>query len=705
MNEAGPSNSPTPVRPYDVTDEQLSAELKKWTGTTPALHPVGELLDRHWEAAFAYARLCTDGTRAAGMLTTATFTRLFGESLRQNGPTSAWRPQLLVTVRRIAAEWDTDGRRELLHPDLRSGTGTGDRAAARLLPPANRRLLSRAFQRLPQSARALLWHSEVETEPLAIPAALLGLDEEGARVELGRARDRLREECLQVHRELAPQDECLRYIRMLDVTFRRGVGLDPDLQRHLSGCAHCSHTADQLDRFNGALGVALAEAVLGWGAQAYVEARARLTEGPEEAEYAEGTGQAGAPEHSHPTATAPIGGEPFEASADGDFFASTAPAGSAMGAVFASMAAADTAPGDFSAFTSAGPDAADAFGPTGAAAATPGDKPDRTAPDFRSRRTAPGSRSRRSAPGPRTGSRRTAPGSPRSAQRAARRARRRNLALAVAAVSGLVALPLVLWSVLSSGEGATASGRKPGAGAGSGSPTPGASWIGTSATSQSIVRGRLRNVASGLCVGIVGGKAVQGAETELVKCSSAASRQWTYETNGLLRSAAAPELCLDSRLGYSVRLAPCTGPAQPSAKNVRYEFTAKGALVPRWNRDLALTPAATDGAGALVLKTRADTPVQYWTIDTSKPDLQMLAVNWDAESTPSPAAGTGSAPGATHTPSPSPSASGPTARPAPSRSGSADPCDYSPYSCYPDGRDGGWDHHHDYGSGGGRGGR
>ncbi|MFD5544975.1 hydrolase, partial [Streptomyces sp. NPDC127079] len=80
MNDAGLGNSPTPARPFDVTDEQLSSELKQWTGTAPALHPVGELLDRHWEAAFAYARLCTDGTRGAGMLTTAAFTRLFGES-------------------------------------------------------------------------------------------------------------------------------------------------------------------------------------------------------------------------------------------------------------------------------------------------------------------------------------------------------------------------------------------------------------------------------------------------------------------------------------------------------------------------------------------------------------------------------------------------------------------------------------------------
>ncbi|MFD4787305.1 hydrolase, partial [Streptomyces sp. NPDC058459] len=134
MKGEGPSNSEDSAGPFGISDGELSAELQKWTVSASALHPVGELLDRHWAAAFAYARLCADGSRAAGMLTTAAFTRLFGESLRQAGPSAAWRPQLLVAIRRIAAEWDTDGRQELLHPALRPEPGSGERAAARLLP-------------------------------------------------------------------------------------------------------------------------------------------------------------------------------------------------------------------------------------------------------------------------------------------------------------------------------------------------------------------------------------------------------------------------------------------------------------------------------------------------------------------------------------------------------------------------------------------
>ncbi|MGW2517060.1 ricin-type beta-trefoil lectin domain protein [Streptomyces sp. NPDC001617] len=597
MKDVGLSNSPTPDRRFEVTDEQLSSELKKWTGTTPALQPVGELLDRHWEAGFAYARLCTDGAPSAGMLTTAAFTRLFGETLRQNGPTSAWRPQLLVTVRRIAAEWDNDRRREHLHPELRSGADGGDRIAARLLPPSDRRLLSGAFQRLPQSARCLLWHVEVEAEPIEIPGGLLGLNAEDARVELGRARDRLREECLQVHRELAPEQECRRYLRMLDVTYRRGgLDVDPDLAAHLARCKHCSHTADQLAQFNHGLGLALAEAVLGWGAQPYVESRIA------------GPVQGGTP---LPPEVRPrvMPGEPF-----------FAPAGE-------SFAAAQAAP----------------------------------------------------APGGRTTSRL-------SDRKAARRAaaRRRNLAAAVLTVSGLVVLPLVLWSVLGSGDNATtADGGHP-----SETPSPGKatatgnpSFISAGEAAQGDVQGRLHNLDSGLCIAVVGKKAVKGAETDLASCSSDNTQQWRYETDGRLRSVADPDLCLDSHLGYSVVLAPC---ASTDQKNIRYDFTLQGTLVPRWDQDLGLTPAATDGSGALVVKTRDDSTVQRWAFDTSKADLQMQVVNWDAETTPVPTPTPKATPKASKKPTatPTPSAKPTTQAPTPSTSYPSNAyCYYNPSYC------------------------
>ncbi|MEU3853502.1 ricin-type beta-trefoil lectin domain protein [Streptomyces sp. NPDC029554] len=697
MNDAGPSNSPAPARGFGATDEQLSAELRKWTGATPALHPVGELLDRHWEAGFAYARLCTDGPRAAGILTTAAFTRLFGETLRRNGPTSAWRPHLLVTVRRIAAEWAGDHRRDMLHPDLRAEDG--QRPAARLLPPPHRRLLSGAFPRLPQSARCLLWHVEVEAEPPAAPARLLGLDEDGARVELERARDRLREECLQLHRELAPDEECRRYLRLLDVTYRRGGrDIDPDLRAHIGSCGHCGAAADQLGHFDRGLGTALAEAVLGWGGRQYAEGRpAGSAEAwPDSGVPAGATAQGRAVEAAQelfgtpsapPRAVTPGPAGPAReafpdpvilAGAIGESFTDSGATGDGTSSPAAARSGAQEQDPDpvLAPAHAVAPSSDDATpGPRGAASRAAGSR----------------SAGSRAAGSPAAGSRAAAR---RSAHKAARRAaRRRHLAAGVLTVSGLVVVPLVLWSLANSGDGGppgTGRGAEEAPGPDAGERTRDPSWAGSGDAAKGALRGRLHNVGSDRCVGLDGGKAVEGAEAELAPCSADSDQQWTYETDGLLRNGAAPELCLDSRLGYSVRLAPCTGASRPDPRNVRYDFTLQGALVPRWDQDLALAPAATDGSGSLVLKARADQDVQRWVIDTAKADLRMAAVTWDAalpSPRPTPPPAPAPAPSGTATPAPAPTTSEPApSSPAPSSPAPSEPpCHRYGHYCDEDG--------------------
>ncbi|MFB7110668.1 ricin-type beta-trefoil lectin domain protein [Streptomyces sp. NPDC056291] len=757
MKDPGTPNSPTSPGPFGTTDEQLSAELRKWTGTSPALLPVGELLDRHWEAAFTYARLCVDGPHPAGMLTTAAFTRLFGESLRQSGPTAAWRPQLLVTVRRIAAEWSTDHRQEMLHPELRAAGADGDRISARLLPPGDRRLLSRAFQQLPQTGRALVWHAEVEAEPPAAPARLLGLDEEDARVELGRARERLREECLQVHREVAPRQECLLYLRLLDVTYRRGgVHVDPDLRTHLAGCTHCRHTADQLAQFNADLGGALAEGVLGWGARAYRASRlagpSAATEPEHPAPAAESGPAAPAPEFG---TAVPAGGEPFASGwpgtpGGGEPFATDPSRPPAAGPAYPGGRSDASYPGGrsdasypggrsdasypggrpdapypggalgtdpagrpatemFAAAPFAAPAAAEPWGsvpPTTTAAGDPAPQP---APAGRGTGAEPGSADRGAAAagpgdgaasaGGTAGGRAAARG--RSARKAARRARQRNLAIAVATVSGLVVLPLALWAVLGSGDGTpTRPEGQPSGPPGTGASASGPSWTGAGTAARGTLRGRLHNAASGLCVDVVGKKAVEGAETELAACSSAPGQQWVYETDGLLRSGAAPGLCLDSRLGYSVRLAPCVDGSGPGARNIRYDFTLQGTLVPRFDQDLALTPAATDGGGALVLKTRAKTDTQRWAMDSSTPELQMEVVNWDLDGGSSARPGPGPSEPAKPPATPAPARSAPRTTPSPTpdsvEPSPTDRCSSHGHSCSWD------DRHRRHRHGGGR---
>ncbi|MEU9470606.1 ricin-type beta-trefoil lectin domain protein [Streptomyces avermitilis] len=879
MNDGVLSNSPDPAASHEVTDEQLAAELKKFAGKRTVHYPVSELLARHWEEAFSYARLCTDGAHPAGMLTTAAFTRLFEEAARQGGPTAAWRPQLLVAIRRIAAEWDSDHRRSLLHPELRSGSGATGRAAARLLPPENRRLVSRAFQRLTEPARCVLWHTQVEGEGIDVPAALLGLDVDSAAVKLERAREQLREGCLDVHREFAAGDECRRYARLLDVSLRRGDdALDPDLSDHMAGCAHCRCAAEQLNRFYDRLPLLLAEGVLGWGAREYLDSRGERAPGTvEEAaglpaaavappavvadarmdftadtgpgrtadlpedftahaapdfpagrtsagfgpdvprDFPAGTGPGltvgtgpGLPVVTGPGVTAGTGagltagtgagltagtgpgrtaGTPDFVSDGPDFAAGTGPDDSADTARdltadtpedFATHAtrefpAAGTSPGfgpdvppdvvadagqDFAAAADARPDfasgpaealphaprenghphrSADPHAPghggtaqhpadanpgagpsndTGGSArhasdAKAGVRPSTDTAGSARHAAGPGDgpRSARAVPatGPRS-SRAVPPAGARSAHKARRRAlrRRRHVALAVLTVSACVLVPLTLWSGSWSGGGGTAAGRssgEPGTGTESGS-SGSLPWVGAAAATPSgTVQGRIRNADSGLCIGISKNKAVAGAETVLADCTESVTQRWEYETDGLLRSLAAPELCLDSHLGYSVQLAACAGESQPGTKNVRYDFTLQGSLVPRWNQDLALTSASGRPGAALVLKPRTDSESQRWQVDTSN-DLEMQSVNWGIGSA-STAPATRSAkssptPAPADTPTTGTPKSSPSTGSATSGSGSGGWCS----SCSSNGQ-GGWStsgSSGDFGGGGGHGG-
>ncbi|MFC8662598.1 ricin-type beta-trefoil lectin domain protein [Streptomyces sp. NPDC057199] len=651
MSDATPSNSPTTGSLFDATDERLTADLKRGSGKTPAQYPSGELLSRHWVPVFSYARLCTNGAQYAGMLTTAAFTRLFGESVRRTGPKAAWRPQLLVTVRRIAGEWDADKRRELLRPELRSDPNDKARAVDRLLPPENRRLVSRAFHRLPESARCVLWHAEVEAEDLAVPARLLGLSVEDVSVALDRARELLRQNCLESHRELAPDEECRRYSRLLDVSLRPGGRICPDLQEHMAGCPHCQSSAGQLDQSGGRLAGLLAEGVLGWAAQQYLHSRPGRRVRAEEAQagpvvsvapgmdphpgvgsYPEAAGSQ--PGTATGTGSGPVPGSVPQPgtgrSSEDDFYAETDSVWGPSPRQAPDPSGAGPRP-DLAPHPGAGahPAAGQAFGPGAGPSADPGSGTGShpTVSGHASAANTPGADSHREtgrrpgaalhSAGPRHAVRLPPHADTRPGEPGRRSPRRRNVALAILAVSACVLVPLVLWS------GGDNEGRPSSSDAGTASEEPDArpTRVGTGGTETGTLSGRLRNVASGDCVGIADGKAVAGVEAVVATCSSSERQQWAYESDGLLRSLADKDLCLDSRLPSSVRLGPCDG--DKDQVSVRYDLTLEGNLVPLGRPKLALAPVSGDEETGLVLKTRSEGEAQRWEIDTSVDSLQM----------------------------------------------------------------------------------
>ncbi|MFC0054895.1 RICIN domain-containing protein [Streptomyces actinomycinicus] len=273
MQSPHPPRPPYPPLPGPVggSDRTLVARLG---GPDDARHPaVALLLARHWRATCDYAVVClaTAGP-SAQLVATAAFHQVLA---RMTGGVigGALRPQLLVAARDIVRTWAADDAACVTLPELRKTTGGRGLRATNPGTPESRQLAARAFRALPGAAQCLLWHTEVEAEPIYIPAGLLGIDTAAATTSLEQAREQFRAGCVRAHRELAPARECRFYNRLLDVPIRRGGDLLPEVRRHLTVCGHCRYAADQLGRFDGGLPLLLAETVLGWGARRYVDAR------------------------------------------------------------------------------------------------------------------------------------------------------------------------------------------------------------------------------------------------------------------------------------------------------------------------------------------------------------------------------------------------------------------------------------------------
>lgn len=123
---------------------------------------------------------------------------------------------------------------------------------------------------------------------------------------------------------------------------------------------------------------------------------------------------------------------------------------------------------------------------------------------------------------------------------------------------------------------------------------------------------RLRNAGAGLCLDIRG-TVRAGAGAELATCSDAPTQQWSYDSDGLLRSAADATLCLDSHVDAGVVvLGTCAAEKGRRGGDVRYDLTVQGELLPRWDEQLALAATAAEPGADIVVKVRDHSPAQRW---------------------------------------------------------------------------------------------
>ncbi|MFF8832544.1 ricin-type beta-trefoil lectin domain protein [Streptomyces sp. NPDC015131] len=532
MPDSRPEPSAVPPPPsYAPASGASDAALAGLLGAGPGGgaadgYPAAALMARHCGAVTDYAALLTASRDHVPMVVAAAFARVLDE-LRHGGGDgtgpAALRPRLLVAARRTAAQWAGDPRVAALLTGLPRPAG----------PPPERRFAARAFAELPEAAQVLLWHREVEAEGISIPAALLAVDPRTATAALDDARELFRDGCLRAHWDLAEDQECRHYNRLLDISLRRGGALIPDIQRHLVTCRHCRFAADQLRQSGGRLALLLAEGVLGEKAREYVESRP-------------GRGRAGAAAAGPRRAGRHSRGVPAGAVRR---LAAVVPEGAArrLGALV---------------------------------------------------------------PGGRAGAGLVVAG-----------------ALAVTCLLGVVGL---VGLVTEEDPPVPAAGHSAGAapsGPGSRPPsTPAHAQTGTgSGTGAGVLTTRLRNAEGGLCLDVRDGLPRVGAELTLAACSGAPAQTWRYEPDGLLRNAAAPDLCPHSQEPSGAALLRLC--ATQGATTVRYDLSVQGHLVPRWHAGLGLMPATVRPGATVVVKLR-DTSVSHrWLTDTA-----------NAEPAPPPAA-------------------------------------------------------------------
>ncbi|MGW5616192.1 RICIN domain-containing protein [Streptomyces sp. NPDC003877] len=180
----------------------------------------------------------------------------------------------------------------------------------------------------------------------------------------------------------------------------------------------------------------------------------------------------------------------------------------------------------------------------------------------------------------------------------------------VGAVSAGVLTAVLILSVASyDGGEADPAGSHSAAGGGSAtSATP----PGTAGLPTAPGVARLRNAGADLCLDIRD-LPKEGSGTKLAPCSTVWTQQWTYEKDGSLRSVADPGLCLDSHKDAGVVvLGTCADEDAERGDDVRYDLTVRGELLPRWDEQLALTPAGDDPDADIVVKVRDRSDAQRW---------------------------------------------------------------------------------------------
>jgi RNA polymerase sigma factor (sigma-70 family) len=229
----------------------------------------GVLYERHSPVAQGLARQYLHGAGDADDVVAETFARVLDLLKRGAGPSEAFRPYLLASVRRVAIEQLRRWQRQI-PTEAASLPDPGEPFDDPVLARLEQSLVAQAFQSLPERWSAVLWHTEVEQTKPADVALLFGLTPNGVAALSYRAREGLRQAYLQLHLSGRTRAECRRVSAKLGAHVRGGLSARDSrlVEGHLQSCPDCRNAQSELAAINGSLRGLLAPAFLGAGAAA-----------------------------------------------------------------------------------------------------------------------------------------------------------------------------------------------------------------------------------------------------------------------------------------------------------------------------------------------------------------------------------------------------------------------------------------------------
>ncbi|WP_412541703.1 sigma-70 family RNA polymerase sigma factor [Longispora sp. K20-0274] len=248
-----------------VSDAELVVAARQGDATAYSL-----LYHRHVVAARRLARVLVRDPADAEDLVADAFAKVLAALRRGGGPKEAFRAYLLTSLRHVCYDRAKRDKKLLLTDDM-NVIDHGETFEDPVVTRAERTYAARAFAKLPERWRMVLWHTEVEGESPAQVAPLLGLTPNGVSALAYRARERLKQIYLQEHLAESPV-ECHWTADRLGAYVRGGLASRDSgkVQRHLSTCAGCTLRQVEVLQINKQIPVVLGPVVLGGATAGYL---------------------------------------------------------------------------------------------------------------------------------------------------------------------------------------------------------------------------------------------------------------------------------------------------------------------------------------------------------------------------------------------------------------------------------------------------